>query len=140
MSAAQLRLHYILYSTARHLLIGREIDGAHEFEELTIFMQLTPVLKSLGGADQFNDAIMNLRREGLVSDRMDIDPKGQKVAAGKVVPPGPALTYRINSASVMLFMRGGGTRHMLVRAIGDPATGLRFQGVGDVPVPVPSPV
>lgn len=138
LSSTQLRLHYVLYSTARHHLIGRPITAIHELDEYPIFVPLPPVLALLeGGADAFNEAFMNLTREGLISDRAEIDATGKNLLAGKVVPPGPVMIYRISSPGLMLFMRGGGSRETRVRAIASSDEALSFEGVGGIPVPIP---
>ncbi|WP_396658617.1 hypothetical protein [Microbacterium oxydans] len=138
LSSAQLRLHFILYSTARHHLTGRQIEAVNDLENLPIFVPLFPVLQLLGGeADTFNEAIMNLIREGLLSDRYAIDTAGAGTAPGKAIPEGPAMVYRLSNAGVMLYMRGGGSRDTMVRAIADEAATTTFDAVDGIPIPIP---
>lgn len=141
LSSAQLRLHYILYSTARHLLVGRSIEAINDLELLPVLVPVEPVIDLLGGdqqgADAFNESIMNLTREGLLSDNFQIDVEGHQTSTGAVPPGSLALVYRMTSAGVMLFLRGGGSRVTLIRSFLDTDIDAVFDPPENIPVPIP---
>lgn len=140
MSSTQLRLHYILYSTARHHLLGRQIELTNDLEQLPIYIPLLPVLVALDmgprGGDAFNEAITTLVREGLISARYETDTSGERIGSEKSLPKQPAMIYRLSPGGIMLFMRGGGSRVTLVKAIADAGAAIDYREVVGVDVPV----
>ncbi|BAJ74375.1 uncharacterized protein MTES_1411 [Microbacterium testaceum StLB037] len=137
LSSAQLRLHYILYSTARHHLLGRTIDATNDLDDLPIFAPLLPIIALLpGGVDAFNDAMANLEREGLLSPRFDVDTQSGRLANIKQIPAEPVIVYRITLAGALLFFRGGGSRTTALKRFSDPAHDLRFDDCASIPSPI----
>ena len=138
LSASQLRLHYLLYSTARHLLQGTEISTVGHFDAHPIYIPLLPVFKILSpnGVDLFNEGVMGLIREGLLSERHEVDPDGAALAKKKQIPAGPHFVFRVTRAGVMLYFRGGGSQATTTRWFADNRVVLNFESVADIPVPI----
>lgn len=136
---AHLRLHFALYSTAAHHLHGLAFDGLHEFESHPIWAPLLPLGSFLSATDwetSFNDAIINIQREGLIGP-VDIAGDGAKILAryGKEADTSePAIRFCVSPPGVQLYLWGIG--HGKAQAL---AFAQFEEPSGDLPCPIPIP-
>jgi hypothetical protein len=138
--ADHLRVHFALYSSAAVHLQGIEFDGLHEFGDQPLWMPLMPFSAILGGDDwvtSFNDAMINLEREGLIAGR-DVAGDGTTIvplySPIKAVPKEPALRYHVSASGVQLYLWGlghGRTQALKFASMSIPSDDTH------IPVPVP---
>lgn len=146
----QLRLHYTLYATARHLMSGLSLALVNDLE-VSIYVPLIDLLKTVVGedsfsdqrarhfADQFNQAIPNLEREGLLKSEATSTREDGDLLSHKTVPTRVAMTFSVTSLGVLLFLRGGGVQATQLSAFVAPDTELIFdEVVQKFQIPVPN--
>jgi hypothetical protein len=119
LSSDQLRLHFMLYSSAAVLLRGVRLDSLDVFRHERIYVPVAPLLRHFATPDstrRFNESLMNLVREGLVNDNYMLQTEGAKLSSERAVPDEPGLVFRASPAGVGLFLWGLGLgRHSVLR-------------------------
>lgn len=143
--ASHLRLHYVLYSTARELMMGLPVGSINDIE-LSIYCPLEPVINALRPSNSssmdevghsFNEGFTNLAREGLLGDRSVNADAGMSVLPEKIVPDRLGITYEVTYAGALLYLRGGGRRETLAGVFTSEGVELRFgDEVSEIPVPL----
>lgn len=139
LASSQLRLHYMLYATARSLMLGQQISNLQDLTKFEIYVPIEALYEEIGPEtiNSFNEGIMNLQREGLVGTQLEVFADLTNWTRSKRVSAGPSMIYTLSSAGIMLFFRGGGSGSTTVGHFTSPALDLNFDPMSALPTPVP---
>jgi hypothetical protein len=135
LSSDQLKLHYLLYSSAAFHLRNVDLTSLDVLTGAQLYMPLEPVIEMLTEAGRFNEAVMNLVREGLVGGSYEVQVDAEELSPDRAIPEGPGMLYYPTPSGAALYLWGVGLGRTSVRQFNHVEVTLP-EGV-ELPVPVP---
>lgn len=131
LSSDQLRMHYVLYSLFRRLVVNESIETMSEWNSKQIVVYYRELLPALGlelaeeSVLRMLDAVYALQREGLIGDELSHGSAEflSRVTKGsyKFHDDEDALIFQTSAHGVGLFLQAHGYGGEWITAIADPA-------------------
>lgn len=126
LSSDQLRLHYVVYASARGVVQGMGLDHVNDAHNLEVVLPLgeTIFANDLYPATRFADAVDGLMREGLIGDAYSYGPlesvfeseRRSRPEFGADLDLDDGLRIRLSIHGLRLFLWGNGAGHMEAKA------------------------